>query len=627
MSQGLRTNDYSRYYQTQTFINYSKSYMYQYIHNKLTDLTDNEKQTKIKIIFKQCMNEIRTLATECDELDRFNTPMAFLFPHLKITIIKLLANCSPSNEKQILELGLDPYTNKVTYNLEYNKLIYKRCIELEAKDLALWLLFHVPYYNNSQEDIIYYRLEYELTLDWAIQHWDITFTESEFIFASNETCLPYALAYHNQNNVTLLQKYCLLLRKIAPWLNYYSSSLAAKMFKNSKKNLLLSEMDYDNTFNLESQSKIKRIVFISDSMCSDSSVLRDRASIIGKLDKSKFEVYFASFIPYQNAKGIVSPIFVNRFRDHYIYLGLDITSARLVLEKYEFDIIVYPDLGMKLLPTLLAYSRLANIQITTWGHSETSGIDTIDYYISSEWFSKNIVLEGNYYSEKLILMSSLSTYYVSPHKLFISSNKDFMVSKKRFKTREELGFKKDDHLYCCLQTFYKFNEDFEITLGKIIELDPKAIILLSNTFPFCKSHLFRLRKRLGEEKLLHMRWYHSLDKLDFLNIVSICDVCLDPFPFGGCNTSYDAFDYHVPVITYPSDYLHGRFTYGLYSKMGLSNCECIARDNNEYAKLAVEMGINEKLKHKMQRNIEMNKYKIFQEDESVGEWNNVLDGL
>jgi hypothetical protein len=440
MSQGLRTNDYSRYYQTQTFINYSKSYMYQYIHNKLTDLTDIEKQGKIKIIFKQCINEIRTLAIECDELDRFNTPMAFLFPHLKITIIKLLANCSSLNDKQLLELGLDPYTNKVTYNLEYNKLIYKKCIELDVKDLALWLLFHVPYYNNSQQDIIYYRKEYELTLDWAIQYWDITFTESEFIFASNETCLPYALTYHNQNNVILLEKYCLLLRKIVPWLNYYSSSLASKMFKHSKKDVLYNEIESENSLHLNSHKSKKKIVFISDSMCSESSVLRDRASIIGKLDKSLFDVFFASFIPHDNANGIIAPIFVNRFKDHYIYLGKDITSARLALEKYEFDVIIYPDIGMKLLPTLLGYSRIAPIQVTIWGHSETSGIDTIDYYISSEWFTINNMVENIYYTEKLILMKSLSTYYVSPHKLFISSNKDVMG--KTFKTRLELGFSK-----------------------------------------------------------------------------------------------------------------------------------------------------------------------------------------
>ncbi len=623
MSQGLRINEYSRYYQTQTFINYSKSYIYQYIINKFIDLSDEEKHTKISIIFKQCMNEIRTVAIECDELDRFNTPMAFLFPHLKYTIIQLLANCSPLNEKQVLELGLDPYTHKVTYSLNFNIIIYKKCIELDAKDLCFWLLFHVPYYNSSQEEILQFRKEYELTLDWAIQHWDVTFTESEFIFASNETCLPYALAYHNQNNSIILQKYCLLLRKLAPWLNYYSSSLASKMFKSKKIDML--DIDYDNDNSMSLHKKKKKIVFISDSMCSDSSVLRDRASIIGKLDKSLFDVYFASFIPQNKAKGIIAPIFVNRFRDHYIYLGKDITSARLELEKYEFDMIIYPDLGMKLLPTLLGYSRIAPIQVTTWGHSETSGIDTIDYYISSEWFTKNNMVENTYYTEKLILMKSLSTYYVSPHKLFISSNKDVMG--KKFKTRLELGFSKDDHIYCCLQTFYKFNETFEVTLRKIVELDPKSIILLSNTFPFCKSHLLRLRIILGDEKLSHLRWYPSLEKFDFLNIISISDVCLDPYPFGGCNTSYDAFDYHIPVITYPSEYLHGRFTYGLYSKMGLEQCECIAHNQDEYVKLAVEMGINEKLKHKMQRNIEMNKYKIFQEDESVSEWNSVLSGF
>ena len=43
--------------------------------------------------------------------------------------------------------------------------------------------------------------------------------------------------------------------------------------------------------------------------------------------------------------------------------------------------LVYPDLGMKVFQTFLAYSRIAPIQINTWGHSITSGIPNIDYYI------------------------------------------------------------------------------------------------------------------------------------------------------------------------------------------------------------------------------------------------------
>ena len=61
--------------------------------------------------------------------------------------------------------------------------------------------------------------------------------------------------------------------------------------------------------------------------------------------------------------------------------------------------------------------------------------------------------------------------------------------------------------------------------------------------------------------------------------------------------------------------------------MGLDTCECIATNREEYIHQAVALGINEKLKHKMNRNIEMNKGKIFQEQNSVDEWGEVLSKI
>ena len=320
---------------------------------------------------------------------------------------------------------------------------------------------------------------------------------------------------------------------------------------------------------------------------------------------------------------------MERIKNNYIYLGDNLGSARELLEKFEFNYIVYPDIGMKLLPTLLAYSRIAPIQITTWGHSETSGIDTIDYFISSELFELQDELHEpqTHYSEKLILMKSLGTYYISPHKLFVENNEKYIKGLKKFKKRENYGFSNKDHLYVCLQTFYKLNTVFELCLARILELDPSGIILLSNTFPFCKSHLERLKKNIGIEKLKRVRWYGSLEKDEFLNLVSISDVCLDPFPFGGCNTSYDAFDYNIPVITMvgSGNFLHGRFTTGLYKQMSLD--ECIANTPDEYADLASKIGINEKLRHKINRNIEMKKHMVFQEQASVDEWNELFTNL
>ena len=616
-------------------INTVRNYIHQHIYKIITlrypELTKSELAFKLQSILKELINNIRNISTT-NELDKYNTPMGFLFQHLKNNIIHIIANLSPNNDKLFLE-------RELIYNLDWNIRLYNCMKTLQSKDLIIWYFLQIPYFNNqsnsqSNNHITKYRALYEQMLDYFIINWpaDFIITEKEFIYISNETCMPYAISYHNQNNVNILMKYCKLLRKICPWLNYYSPKLTEKVLKHKVKQQSLQLYQTHNTSN--TSNKKFKICFISDSFTTDTSVLRDRISIIGKLDRQKYDVYIASFYQMSCIKGIIANVFMKKFKDNYIYLGLQnnipssiLENARIILDKYEFDFLVYPDLGMKLLPTLLAYSRIALNQITTWGHSETSGIDTIDYYVSSELFElPNATEAQQHYSEKLILFKSLGTFYISPHKLFIDNNPNSTIEIK-FKSKTELGFNLDDHIYCCLQTFYKINEEFEQCMAHILDLDPKAIILLSNSFPYCKTHLARIKSVLGTEKIKRLRWYPSLEKPVFLNLVKISDVCLDPFPFGGCNTSYDAFDYNIPVITLPSNYLHGRFTLGLYRKMDYEDCECIATNADEYARIASQIGINEKLRHKINRNIEMKKHTIFQEQSSVDEWNTLFTNL
>ena len=595
-----------------TLCNYTSQHLYNLINTRQSNLDSNQKQLKIQNTFKELMNNIRLL-TKTTELDQNNTPMSFLFQHLKPIIIQLVANCSPLIDKIFIEKSL-------IYNLDWNIRFFNALISLGSRDIIVWFFLHIPYYNEESYDskqIDTQRDIYIKMLEYFINNYpsNLYFTEKEFIFLSNQTCMPYAASYHNRNNVLMLSTYSKLLRKICPWINYYSPNLAEKVLKEK----------YNKQSEQESEQEKKRICFISDSFSTDTSVLRDRVSIIGKLDRNKYDVYFASFYPFEYIKGIIAKVFMNRIKDNYISLGNNLTSARSILETYKFDFIVYPDIGMKLLPTLIAYSRIAPVQITTWGHSETSGIDTIDYFISSSIFEKELIISQSYYTEKLILLKSLGTFYISPHILFVDNNPEYIDKKKKFKTRSEYGYKNTQNLYVCLQTFYKINPNFEKCLARILELDPNGIILLSNTFPFCKSHLKRIKKIFGDEKIKRLRWFGSLEKDEFLNLVSICDVCLDPFPFGGFNTSYDAFVYNIPVVTLDGDFLHGRFTSGLYRKMGL--IECIVNTSEEYANLASSIGTNEKLRHKINRNIEMKKNLIFQEQESVNEWNELFTRL
>ena len=605
--------------------NYANQHIYNLISVRNDKLTPEEKRLKLQAIFKELVNKIRLISLT-KELDVNNTPMGILFQHLKPTIINLIANCLPKVDKLFIEKGLN-------YNFDWSIRLFKALHYLGSKDMIIWFFLHIPYYNDTgtihnTNTIDKIRDHYKKMLEWLIMNYpeELYLTEHEFVFLSNQTCMPYALSYHNRNNVELLTLYSKLIRKICPFVNYFSPRIAESIFK--KQN---SKVETTNSSSISiSNSKKIRVCFISDSFTTDTSVLRDRISIIGKLDRTKYEVYFASFYRFEEINGLIAKVFMSKIKNNYISLGTNLTSARSSLEKLELDFIVYPDIGMKLLPTLLAYSRIAPLQITTWGHSETSGIDTIDYFISSEYFAGTLLPEDiqKQYSEKVILFKSLGTFYISPHKLFVENNTAYTDTnkiQKKFKTREELGFTQKDHLYVCLQTFYKLNPEFESCLARILELDPHGIILLSNTFPYCKSHLERIQNNIGLEKLKRVKWFGSLEKDEFLNIVSISDVCLDPFPFGGCNTSYDAFDYNIPVITYPSEFLHGQFTNGLYKKMGSDMMECCVSSPEQYAQLAATIGINEKLRHKINRNIEMKKNLIFQEQESIEEWNIFLE--
>ena len=46
-------------------------------------------------------------------------------------------------------------------------------------------------------------------------------------------------------------------------------------------------------------------------------------------------------------------------------------------------VLIYPEVGMDPAAALLAAQRLAPVQCISWGHPDTSGLPTIDYYLSS----------------------------------------------------------------------------------------------------------------------------------------------------------------------------------------------------------------------------------------------------
>jgi predicted O-linked N-acetylglucosamine transferase (SPINDLY family) len=88
---------------------------------------------------------------------------------------------------------------------------------------------------------------------------------------------------------------------------------------------------------------------------------------------------------------------------------------------------------------------------------------------------------------------------------------------------------------------------------------------------------------------------------DYLNLMTLAEVMLDPFYFGGGSTTYEAFAIGIPIVTWPSPLMRGRFAYGCYKRMGVM--DCVADTPQRYVEIALHLGTDPtyraKIKHKI----------------------------
>jgi protein O-GlcNAc transferase len=223
----------------------------------------------------------------------------------------------------------------------------------------------------------------------------------------------------------------------------------------------------------------------------------------------------------------------------------------------------------------LAFSRMAPIQCVTWGHPETTGSSAIDYFLSSELLDEPTSQE--HYTEKLVRMPLTGTYYERPP---IPSDPDSI--------RRLPGLAGAGSLYGCPQSLFKFHPDDDNVLRGILEADPHGrIVVIEGRVPEWTNRLRSRWQRTLANVHDRIVFLPAIANDDYLRLLRICDVILDPLHFGGGNSSYEALAMGTPVVTLPSQFLRGRITAGLYRKMQMT--ECVVDTTDEYIALAVRL--------------------------------------
>ena len=260
--------------------------------------------------------------------------------------------------------------------------------------------------------------------------------------------------------------------------------------------------------------------------------------------------------------------------DQTIIVPAQLSPARKVIGRQELDILLYADIGMDPLTYFLAFSRLAPVQCTTWGHPDTTGIPNIDYYLSS--VNAEPYGAQAHYTEKLILFNEFPMYCRRPQ------------TTETPVTRRQLDLPEDCHLYACIQSLFKVHPDFDDIIAGILLKDPKGIIVF---FEGKHAHWGKLlRERFARrlpEVCRRLRFLKRLPQQDFLAFLQIPDVLLDTPHFSGGYTSLLAFAAGTPIVTWPGEFMRGRLTYAWYKRMGIM--DTVAEDFDAYIDIACQL--------------------------------------
>ena len=265
------------------------------------------------------------------------------------------------------------------------------------------------------------------------------------------------------------------------------------------------------------------------------------------------------------------------------------------------DILIYPEIGMDPMTTRLASLRIAPVQAASWGHPETSGLPTIDYYLSAEDMEPPQAQEN--YRENLVPLPHLGCCY---HPLTVqSASQDWSV----------LGVDTGRPLLLCAGAPFKYSPRYDGLLVQIArELGRCQFIFFIDEAAAGLSA--KLQRRIanafataGLEFKDYVVFIAIQQRPLFYDLMRRASVFLDTTGFSGFNTAMQAVECALPVVTREGRFLRGRLGSGILRRLGLT--ELIAATEQDYVALAVKIVQDDAYRRTLRARIEASRHVLF----------------
>ncbi len=324
---------------------------------------------------------------------------------------------------------------------------------------------------------------------------------------------------------------------------------------------------------------------------------------VTQLDRRRFEVfaYYTEGLRDADTQEAAAAC------DRFIQGPMSVEHWRQAILSDAPDVLIYPEVGMDPMSARLAAQRLAPVQCNSWGHPDTSGFPTLDYYLSGDAMEP---LDGqSHYTEQLVRLPNMGVYY-EPR-----ATPDEKVS------RSDLGLDAAKFVFWCGQSLYKYLPRYDYVFPRI------ARGVANCQFAFIAHHggarvTNVMRERLsaafdalGMDTNKYCVFLPRMDEARFLAAIGQSDAVLDSIGWSGCNSTLESMTSNLPIISMAGALMRGRHTSAMLGLIGAD--AAIAATPDEYIDKAIRLARDADWRDAMGRCVANGKQRLFRDSEPI----------
>ena len=485
---------------------------------------------------------------------------------------------NPNNAKTFYLLG-DIYYDSGDGDLA--KTYYAKSLELHPADIEAHIaltIAQIPKVAKSEEELINSRRTFTQQLEFvsAMLQQKIDPTLLQKLIARH----PFYLAYQDDDNKPLLSQF---------------GEICADLARP-----LQNQLQVKQDASTPTHSKI-RIGIISSFICSHPVWHAITKGWVNHLNPVLFELHIFNTNGVEDEE---TQLAKSRAAS-YSNCGTDVLAAAQIIANQNLDVILYPEIGMDTVSKALACLRLAPLQAVSWGHPETTGIPTIDAFLSAELLEPDDA--HSLYSEEIIELPNLGT------------NVQYQDVVAQSPNLESLGIDPSLPILLCAGSPSKYTPSHDFVFIEIAKKLGQCQFIFfnfeANLTAILKERLQLAFANAQLDSNQFLRFIPFLKKEEFHGLMQKADLYLDTIGFSGFNTALQAIACDLPVVTKEGTRMRGRLASALLHRIGLDDLVC--RSVGDYIHLVVELIQNPELLNSYRDKIAKSKALLFNDPEPI----------